>query len=442
MMTSTEEPGPSTLKQETKEAVLPWVSFDKSANNDLYKQERTNSLVRCSSCGKIYFHDHDENGGYDKNDDFMSLKPHEITKLKEPERKWLIIGCGPRKKPQTLLLDFTEETSEVYEEWYAFFCEKMGVEVPQRRNTENLQTMKKPKPKKRYNSAFLPSHKTVVELDDQHDQDNVFGEQNIASNHQQQETCHPSLRIDQAGFHNRAPGKDSPSSECSDSSDLSSFSSLKSRCSYNPKPEDLECTKDHLLRHQFTDYNDQIIVTRNVDGSKLHIGDRVAPRGAEGPTGMNAQGLREYIRTSDEENGMISLSITRGEEVTIREGELETNITFKGSKRPDTAEAVMRACSTDNQFDTYQTDLTIAEIDNKPVPVGTQCDQVTQMIIEALRKTGEVHLHFIPRSLMTVESDVDGDNRPEYANARPINVENNAQSSDEATHSHAEETDC
>ncbi|XP_063963653.1 uncharacterized protein LOC129273157 [Lytechinus pictus] len=441
MMISPEEPGPSTLKQETKEAVLPWLSFDKNANNDVYKQERTNSLVRSSSCGKIYFHDHDEKGCYDKNNDFMSLKPRGITKHKDSERKWLSLGYGPSKKPhQTLLLDFTEETSEVYEEWYTFFCEKMGVEVaPQRRNTENLQTMKKPNmPKKRYNSAFLPSSETVVELDNQ--LDNVFGEQNIASNHHQQETCHPSLRIDQAGFHNRAPGKDSPSSECSDSSDLSSFSSLKSTCSYNPKLEDLECTKDHLLQHQFKDYNDQIFVTRNVNGSKLHIGDTVAPRGAEGPTVMNAKGLREYIRATNEEN--ISLSITRGVEVTIREGELDTNITFKGSKRPDTAEAVMRACFTDNRFDTYQTDITIAEIDNKPVPVGTQCDQVTQMIIEALRKTGEVHLHFIPRSLMTVESDVDGDNRPEYANAMPINVENNSQSPDEATHSHAEETDC
>nr|XP_054765896.1 uncharacterized protein LOC129272822 [Lytechinus pictus] len=162
MMISPEEPGPSTLKQETKEAVLPWLSFDKNANNDLYKQERANSLVRCSSCGKIYFHDDDENGCYDKNNDFMSLKPREITKLKEPERKWLSLVYGPRKKPQTLLLDFTKQTSEVYEEWYTFFCEKMGVEVaPQRRNTENLQTMKKPKPnmpKKRYNSAFLPSY--------------------------------------------------------------------------------------------------------------------------------------------------------------------------------------------------------------------------------------------------------------------------------------------
>eukprot|EP00057_Strongylocentrotus_purpuratus_P006014 XP_011660488.1 PREDICTED: uncharacterized protein LOC100893381 isoform X2 [Strongylocentrotus purpuratus] len=399
---------PFTCGEKRKEVVVSFITSDSEDDASVQTKRniwRTASML--SPCEKVLsFLDCEE------KTEFMRVKPLEISTKLEPEKKYLCLKYGPKKKPMFIHLDFTDESRENFDEWYDFLRRMMGLESPQRRSTENARTLQKPKspPKQRIMSSFQLSIPVILETANSSKSpgtpDDVF----------------------KPPFSDTASGSESPESLDSDSaSDISSFHSLISICSVN---DIYNYPKDLLSQHQFKIYKDEIVVTQSVPDSKLHPGDTIALRTGEGTTGegttfKDAEQFREYIKKTVAPT--IMLAVTPGVGITMKDGDQKLTIDITGQKRPDAVEAALKACN--------QSRLAIAEINGAPIPVGTHEHQVAQILGEALRgDSTECHLHLIPRSLMRAESD--------DQETRPINVEDSSSVSGNTTTTDHEETEC
>eukprot|EP00057_Strongylocentrotus_purpuratus_P016425 XP_011670899.1 PREDICTED: histone-lysine N-methyltransferase 2D isoform X2 [Strongylocentrotus purpuratus] len=148
------------------------------------------------------------------------------------------------------------------------------------------------------------------------------------------------------------------------------------------------------------DFTGDVIVKDEFPLRQLHVGDKILLRNARG-LAMNARELIEHIRTS------IVLTLERGAVCTAREEGNELAINIKGSQtvRLDTVDLIRRACTSHCSLPNAEmpeiSNLTITEINNIPVAIGSQPDQIAGSMREALETSGgNLTLHLVPQSLL------------------------------------------
>eukprot|EP00057_Strongylocentrotus_purpuratus_P016426 XP_011670900.1 PREDICTED: uncharacterized protein LOC105441476 [Strongylocentrotus purpuratus] len=136
----------------------------------------------------------------------------------------------------------------------------------------------------------------------------------------------------------------------------------------------------------------------------IHVGDKIVLTNARGLP-MNAREMTEHIRTSPEQT--IVLTIVRGAVYTAREEEHELIINFKGSQtvRLDSIDLIRRAFTSPCYLHYAEmpelSNLTITEINNIPVPIGSQANQIDKIMKEALETSrGIIILRAVPQSLL------------------------------------------
>eukprot|EP00057_Strongylocentrotus_purpuratus_P006012 XP_011660486.1 PREDICTED: uncharacterized protein LOC105436555 [Strongylocentrotus purpuratus] len=135
---------------------------------------------------------------------------------------------------------------------------------------------------------------------------------------------------------------------------------------------------------------------------------------------MNAREITKLIQTSPEKT--IVLTIVRGALGIVREEEHELIINFKGSQtvRLDTVDLILRAftshCSLTYAEMPERSKLTITEINNIPVSIGSQPDQIAISMREALDTSkGYLTIRLVPQSLLDALAEEDDDTHDEQA---------------------------
>ncbi|XP_030841925.1 uncharacterized protein LOC115924189 [Strongylocentrotus purpuratus] len=196
--------------------------------------------------------------------------------------------------------------------------------------------------------------------------------------------------------------------DCDDAQNDSGPGRLRSRnVDLSPTLADLaknsvenEFNLSDLEQLKVRDFTGDVIVKDEFPLRQLHVGDKILLRNARG-LAMNARELIEHIRTS------IVLTLERGAVCTAREEGNELAINIKGSQtvRLDTVDLIRRACTSHCSLPNAEmpeiSNLTITEINNIPVAIGSQPDQIAGSMREALETSGgNLTLHLVPQSLL------------------------------------------
>lgn len=119
----------------TKEAEFSYFTSD---IQDVQSKIKRKSYFRTSSSEKSLLCLHSAEG-----EEFMRYKPREITRIAEPEKKYLCVEYGPNDAPMYMLLDFND-SSECMDEWEDALRQMMGLETRFRDRSQSASKIRRP----------------------------------------------------------------------------------------------------------------------------------------------------------------------------------------------------------------------------------------------------------------------------------------------------------
>nr|XP_054766169.1 uncharacterized protein LOC129273156 [Lytechinus pictus] len=227
------------------------------------------------------------------DDECLRYRPRQITRIVEPEKKFLCVEYGPDDGPMYMLLDFND-SSENMDEWESALYQLMGLEnkIRDRTKSESLRRRPSANKTKRAVSTFQPTNPTITtipekpgvqnnqELEDETDieSQSVATTTDGESSSQEQETRD---RVDSDVDNVSMTGSDVISPYCSLKSEGDDEHYRKENQLRLLEEErdkefvDVDVCVDELQRLTVSDYGDQVYVGHIEDdaSSNIYIGD-------------------------------------------------------------------------------------------------------------------------------------------------------------------------
>eukprot|EP00057_Strongylocentrotus_purpuratus_P006018 XP_011660492.1 PREDICTED: uncharacterized protein LOC105436560 [Strongylocentrotus purpuratus] len=138
----------------TKEAEFSYFTSD---IQDVQSKIKRKSYFRTSSSEKSLLCLYSAEG-----EEFMRYKPREITRISEPDKKYLCVEYGPKVAPMYMLLDFND-SSECMDEWENALRQMMGLETPFRDRSKSASVIRRPSTRspKRAVSTFQQTNQPI-----------------------------------------------------------------------------------------------------------------------------------------------------------------------------------------------------------------------------------------------------------------------------------------
>ncbi|XP_041477651.1 uncharacterized protein LOC121425602 isoform X1 [Lytechinus variegatus] len=355
-------------------------------------------------------------------DECMRYRPRQITRIVEPEKKFLCVEYGPDDGPMYMLLDFND-SSESMDEWEIALYQLMGLEnkIRERTKSESLRRRPSANKTKRAVSTFQPTNPTITtipeKLGEQNNQDDTDIEPQFnatttdgESSSQEHETRD---RVDSDVDNVSLTGSDV----------MSPYSSLKSegddehyRKEYqlrlleeerDKEFVDVDVCVDELQRLTLSDYGEQVYVGHVEDDapSNIHIGDRLLKM--DNKNINTAQDAMNGIRGIKGEKTRVPVLLERfpkgnvcvvGSDVKSLN---ELGIVVKGSEITSTQGKFRRSCDPAwVSFKGERSTRSITAINDHPVSLQANTQQVTDMIQEALYDDFNVVFHVHPTDFL------------------------------------------
>ncbi|XP_041477654.1 uncharacterized protein LOC121425602 isoform X2 [Lytechinus variegatus] len=352
----------------------------------------------------------------------MRYRPRQITRIVEPEKKFLCVEYGPDDGPMYMLLDFND-SSESMDEWEIALYQLMGLEnkIRERTKSESLRRRPSANKTKRAVSTFQPTNPTITtipeKLGEQNNQDDTDIEPQFnatttdgESSSQEHETRD---RVDSDVDNVSLTGSDV----------MSPYSSLKSegddehyRKEYqlrlleeerDKEFVDVDVCVDELQRLTLSDYGEQVYVGHVEDDapSNIHIGDRLLKM--DNKNINTAQDAMNGIRGIKGEKTRVPVLLERfpkgnvcvvGSDVKSLN---ELGIVVKGSEITSTQGKFRRSCDPAwVSFKGERSTRSITAINDHPVSLQANTQQVTDMIQEALYDDFNVVFHVHPTDFL------------------------------------------